>query len=167
VLEGESSADSSIIGYYFDSLAIFMKAVMGYVITLVVCLLGALAAMGLVGLALPREHTASVFAFIKAEPEVIFNAAVDLQEASDIKTTVTKEMRPRLRVTEIIEPPGAAFGGTWTLEIEPTDDGGKITITERGRVYNPLFRFLSRFTFGHDATAKQFLATLRKRVEKK
>lgn len=144
-----------------------MKALMGYLITLLVCLFGALSAMTLVGFALPRDHTASVFAFIKAEPDAIFEAAVDLQNESDIKTTVTNEVRPKLRVTEIIESPASAFGGTWTLEIEPTDDGGKLTITERGRVYNPLFRFLSRFTFGHDATAKQFMATLRNRVEKK
>lgn len=143
-----------------------MKVIMGYAITLVVCLLGALAAMTVLGLALPREHTASVYAFIKAEPDAIFDAVVDLQNTSDIKTHVTKELRPKLRVTEIVESPGAAFGGTWTVVIEPTDEGGKLTITENGRVYNPLFRFLSRFTFGHDATAKQFIATLRKRLEK-
>lgn len=143
-----------------------MKVIMGYVITLVVCLVGAVSAMTLVGFALPQDHTASVYAFIKAEPEAIFAVAVDLQDESDVKTRLLKEARPRLRETEIVEGPGAAFGGTWTLEIEPTDDGGKLTITERGRIYNPLFRFLSRFTFGHDATAKQFMAELRKRVEK-
>lgn len=143
-----------------------MKAIMGYLITLLVCLVGSLAAMTLVGFFLPRDHTASVFAFINAEPEAIFDAAVKLQNESDIKTKVTQEQRPKSRIAEIVEERGAAFGGTWTLEIEPTDDGGKLTITEHGRVYNPLFRFLSRFVFGHESTAKQFLATLRKRVEK-
>jgi hypothetical protein len=143
-----------------------MKAVMGYTITAVVCLIGALGAMTTVGFFLPRDHVASVFAFLKAEPEVIFDEAVRLQGESDIKTKVTSEVRPKSRVTEIIEEPGAAFGGTWTLEIQPTDDGGNLTITERGKVYNPLFRFLSRFVFGHESTAQQFLATLKKRVEK-
>lgn len=143
-----------------------MKAIMGYVITLIVCLLGAISAMTIVGFALPQNHTASVYAFLRAEPEEIFAAAVDLQNQSEIKTRVLKIVPARLLETEIVEGPGAAFGGTWTLIIEPTDDGGKLTITERGRVYNPLFRFLSRFTFGHDATAKQFIAALQKRLEK-
>lgn len=151
---------------HHDYVSVFMKALMGYAITAVVCLIGALGAMTIVGFFLPREHVASVYVFLRAEPEEIFDAAVKLQGESDLKTRVTGEVRPKSRVTEIIEEPGAAFGGTWTLEIEPTDDGGKITVTERGRVYNPLFRFLSRFVFGHEATAKQFLAELTKRVEK-
>jgi hypothetical protein len=142
-----------------------MKATMGYLITLVVCILGALAAMTFVGFFLPRNHTASVYEFLKSEPEAIFDAAVALQNESDLKTKVLEESRPRKRVTKIIEQPGSAFGGTWTLIVEPTDDGGKLTITEHGHVYNPLFRFLARFTFGHESTARQFINTLKNRLK--
>ena len=33
-------------------------------------------------------------------------------------------------------------------------------ITENGEVYNPLFRFMSRFVFGHTATIDKYLEDL-------
>ncbi len=42
--------------------------------------------------------------------------------------------------------------------------GTRLTITENGEVYNPIFRFMSRFVFGHTATMDQFLSDLKKRV---
>ena len=33
-------------------------------------------------------------------------------------------------------------------------------ITEQGEVYNPVFRFVSRFIMGHTATASAFLTSL-------
>ncbi|HYJ80395.1 MAG TPA: SRPBCC family protein [Longimicrobiaceae bacterium] len=51
-----------------------------------------------------------------------------------------------------------AFGGTWTYLLEPVDGGAtRLTITEDGEVYSPLFRFMSRFVFGHHATIDQYL----------
>jgi hypothetical protein len=35
-----------------------------------------------------------------------------------------------------------------------------VQITERGEVYNPVFRFVSRFIMGHSATASAFLKAL-------
>jgi hypothetical protein len=56
------------------------------------------------------------------------------------------------------------FGGSWTYELAP-DAGGRttLTITEDGEVYNPIFRFMSRFVMGHDATIKQYLSDVGKR----
>jgi len=39
--------------------------------------------------------------------------------------------------------------------------GAKVTITERGWVGPPPFRFLSKFVFGHETTLRQYLADLR------
>ena len=39
-------------------------------------------------------------------------------------------------------------------------DGTRLTITERGEVYNPIFRFLSRFVFAQTATMESFLRGL-------
>lgn len=114
---------------------------------------------------LPRDHVASVNTSFAAAPEKVFDLAVVLQNESDLKTRVTVEDRPLRRVTEIVEERGAAFGGTWTLEFRPTGDETELTITERGHVYNPLFRFLARFMFGHHATMNTFLKTLHTRVE--
>jgi hypothetical protein len=43
-------------------------------------------------------------------------------------------------------------------------EGGKTTvsITEDGDVYNPVFRFVSRFFIGHEATITTYLANLQK-----
>lgn len=140
---------------------------MGYMITFVVCLTGAIFAMVAVGFFLPRDHIAAGSENFTADPEKLFDLAVELQTASDVKTRVTEEVRPKRRVTEIIEGKGAAFGGTWTLEIETADEGRtRLKITERGKVYNPLFRFLSKFVFGHHATIETFLKTLRQRAER-
>lgn len=38
-------------------------------------------------------------------------------------------------------------------------------ITEEGFVTNPLFRVLSKFVFGHDATMKTYLADLSRKLE--
>lgn len=57
-----------------------------------------------------------------------------------------------------------AFGGTWEYLLTPTTEGGcQVTITERGTVGNPFFRFLSKFVFGHTATMEKYLTSLAKK----
>jgi uncharacterized protein YndB with AHSA1/START domain len=86
---------------------------------------------------------------------------------------------PRRRVVRIADA-SLPYGGTWTYEVtpaaaSPAQDGGigvradgapltQITITERGEVYNPIFRFMSRFVFSHHATIDAYLTALGKRV---
>lgn len=57
-----------------------------------------------------------------------------------------------------------SFGGSWTYELTPVADGTRLRITENGEVYNPLFRFLSRFVFGHYASIDKFMADLERRT---
>jgi hypothetical protein len=52
------------------------------------------------------------------------------------------------------------FGGTWAYEIVPASNSCTLTITEDGEVYNPLFRFVSRFVIGHTATLDGYLKAL-------
>ena len=53
------------------------------------------------------------------------------------------------------------YGGTWTYELTPADGGGTdLRITERGEVYNPIFRFVSRFVMGHTKTIDDYLVAL-------
>ncbi len=65
---------------------------------------------------------------------------------------------PRRMVSRI--GPGLPFGGTWTYELTPDGTGTQLVITERGEVYNPLFRFMSRYVFGHTATLETYLKQL-------
>lgn len=52
------------------------------------------------------------------------------------------------------------FGGRWIHEVADDAGGARVTITEEGVVKNPIFRFMSRFVFGHDATLEAFLRDL-------
>jgi hypothetical protein len=74
------------------------------------------------------------------------------------------EARPGARLVTRIADPDQPFGGTWTFEIAPSAAGARLTITERGEVYNPIFRFLSRFVFGYTGTMESFLRGLGVRV---
>jgi uncharacterized protein YndB with AHSA1/START domain len=74
------------------------------------------------------------------------------------------EAQPPSRLVSRIADTDLAFGGTWTYELVPEGSGTRLTITERGEVHNPVFRFMSRFVFGHTATMKQFLADLKKHL---
>jgi hypothetical protein len=63
-----------------------------------------------------------------------------------------------------IDDPDQPFGGTWTFDLQAIDAGRtRVTLTERGEVYNPIFRFLSRYVFGYTATIESCLAALRAR----
>jgi len=66
---------------------------------------------------------------------------------------------PHRMVTRIADSK-LPFGGTWTYEIVPAGDSCTLTITEDGEVYNPLFRFVSRFIIGHTATLDGYLKAL-------
>ena len=69
---------------------------------------------------------------------------------------------PRHRVTRIADPE-LPFGGQWTYELLPEPSGTRLRITEDGEVYNPVFRFVSRFVMGHARTIEQFLQDVAKR----
>ncbi len=66
---------------------------------------------------------------------------------------------PRHLITRIADPK-LPFGGTWTYEIVPAGNSCTLTITENGKVYNPLFRFVSRFLIGQTATMDGYLKAL-------
>jgi hypothetical protein len=81
-----------------------------------------------------------------------------------ILMSVVERQRPSRFVTKI-DDPAQPFGGTWTFEIEPRTGGGaRLTITERGEIYNPIFRALARFVFGYTSTMESFLAAASRRL---
>ena len=80
------------------------------------------------------------------------------QTASDgsVVMQVIEQQPPTRFVTRIADAE-QPFGGTWTFDLEPQGSSTRLTITERGEVYNPLFRVLSRYVFGHTGTIESFL----------
>jgi hypothetical protein len=73
------------------------------------------------------------------------------------------EITPPRKLVSRIADPKLPFGGTWTFEITPTAEGSTLRITENGFVTNPVFRFLSRFVFGHTGTIESYLKSLAKK----
>jgi len=73
-------------------------------------------------------------------------------------------IEPNKRLVTRIADPSLPFGGKWTYEILPAGDSTTLRITEDGEVYNPVFRFVSRFIFGHSATIEEYLRDVAKRL---
>lgn len=76
---------------------------------------------------------------------------------------VEEAVPPRRLVTRIADR-GLPFGGRWTYELTPTGGGATLRVTEDGEVYNPLYRFVSRFVLGHDTTIERYLRDLEARL---
>jgi len=74
-----------------------------------------------------------------------------------------EEAAPPARFVTRIADPDQPFGGTWTFDLSPEAQGTRLTITERGEIYNPFFRFMARFVFGYSATLESCLAALQRR----
>lgn len=69
----------------------------------------------------------------------------------------TVEREPPFRLVGRIDSDALPFGGTWTYRIDDLGDGQvRLSITEDGEVKNVVFRFLSRYVFGHDGTLKAY-----------
>ena len=135
-----------------------------------------------VGFALPVEHVASGERVLPASPETVFARIEDVARYPEWRGGVTRvevlgsdplrwrehadgdaltfevvERDAPVRLRVRIADPDLPFGGTWTYELRPEGPGTRLRITEHGEVYNPVFRFVSRFVFGHAATIEQFL----------
>jgi hypothetical protein len=67
---------------------------------------------------------------------------------------------PPRRLIGRIADPSLPFGGSWTYDVVREGAGSRVMITEDGVVRNPVFRFMSRFVFGHHATQEAYLRAL-------
>lgn len=144
-----------------------------------------------VGMLLPKEHTARSYATFSATPDSIWRALTDVEAfptwRNDVSRvdllpsssgrrawrevgrngTITFEevaVEPPRRLVSRIADPKLPFGGSWTYDLAAEERGARVTITENGVVYNPVFRFMSRFVFGHHATQQAFLRALGRKL---
>ena len=79
----------------------------------------------------------------------------------------TVESVPGKRLVRRIADPNLPFGGTWEFSFEAQPDGVTLTITEDGEIYNPIFRFVSRFIIGHTKNIHGYLNDLQTKVADK
>ena len=139
-----------------------------------------------IGYALPQGHVASVNATLPLPPNQVFErisnperyrewrkdiTALEMlateppkwreTSSGDVITFEAVDSRPPERFVVRIADPDLPFGGTWTYELRPEGSGTHLTITERGEVYNPIFRFVGRFFMSPTATMERYLGALR------
>ncbi len=153
----------------------------------VALLFGLIVLVVVVGYALPKQHVAAralplrqtpanVFALIsnfKDEPSWRADVQqVELLPDPDgrmrfrekgkhgaLTFAVVESQPPQILVTRI-EEKALPFGGIWIFEISPTAGGSRLNITERGEIYNPVFRFVSRFILGYHSTMDGYLTSV-------
>jgi len=139
-----------------------------WVIRGIVALVGLVGLVTVVGWLLPVAHEATRSAEFNRPPAEVFALVSDLPNYStwwsgnSVEVVVVESVAPSRFATRIVNE--TAFGGTWTFDIEATPGGSRLTVTERGEVYNVLFRALARFVFGHAATMESFLAAAQRRL---
>jgi hypothetical protein len=152
---------------------------------------GLVVVVTLIGAALPKAHSVSRSARVQLPAEMLYTVLTDVDKypswRADLKQLerlpdregkpawvetmsggrvpmyFERMERPSLLVARIADP-SLPFGGAWTYRIVPAAGGSDLTITEDGEVYNPIFRFMSKFVFGHTATMDAFLRNLQARA---
>lgn len=77
--------------------------------------------------------------------------------------TVTYELVedvPNQRIVTRIVDRDLGYSGSWTYVFTPTGGGTVMRVTENGEVSSPMFRFMSRYVFGHAATIDTYLKSV-------
>jgi hypothetical protein len=134
-------------------------------------------AVVLIGYALPKEHVANRKVVLRASPEDVFTLIAgpsdwrgmkyellsqsplkwrETDKSGDTITYERVETIPSKRIVNRIADPKLPFGGSWIYEVAPEGTGTSLTIIENGEVYNPLYRFVSRFIMGHTASIEKY-----------
>jgi uncharacterized protein YndB with AHSA1/START domain len=145
----------------------------------------------LIGWSLPVKHHVTREATVPVQAGAVFATITDVDKCPEWRKSVKSvehvaDSAGRKRFREIggdgsilfeieaetpgeqlvtrIADPSLPFGGTWTYDLIPRGGTTTVRITEDGEVYNPVFRFVSRFVMGHTATIDRYLADLTARV---
>ena len=145
-----------------------------------------------VGSMLPKEHSVSRRAHFNHTPEAIWEVISDFANQTSWRTDVrsverlpdkqgrqlwnetdkrgqtltfetVESVAPR-RLVRRIANENLAFGGSWTMEIGEYGEVTSLTITENGEVYNPVFRFMSRFIIGQTSAIDGYLRALGRKL---
>ena len=164
---------------------------MTVVLIILGCLVGLVILMGLIGVVLPKGHVATVSVRLAAPTERVWTVVRDFPGYADwqadirdverlpdrdglrcwrlhrrgppITFVVAEDSPPELLVTHIADK-RLPFGGSWVYEVKRDGEGTAVSVTERGEIYNPVFRFLSRFVFGYYGALERYVADLAKQL---
>lgn len=166
-----------------------MKLVIYIVAAIVGSLVVLVGIMALIGSTLPKTHVASRSILLHKSPQDVYAVARDFGSTAkwrdDVKQvevqapqggpvyfreegkngTVNYELVedvPAQRMVTRIRDTDLGYSGQWTYIFAAGNGGTRVTIREDGQVSNVLFRFMSRYIFGHTATIDSYLQSLAK-----
>lgn len=167
-----------------------MKTLVLILVVIVSAIVLLAAVVALVGSRLPKDHTASRSIVLHQSPHQVYDVVRDFQKVpswrSDVKNIevknqpngkvhfreessqgtvnyeVTEDVPGQRLVTKILDT-DLGYSGRWTYQFIPEAGGTRVMITEDGEVSKVLFRFMSRYVFGHTATMDSYLSSLAKR----
>lgn len=153
----------------------------------IIIVVGLLAIVAIVALLLPQSHVATRSRTFPQSSERVFAAIGDVRNYAKWRpgvreVTVLSDKPPRWREDgssgkvefelTASDPPrrqvvtiaskDSPFGGRWEYDVTPDGSGTRLTLSEHGEVYNPIFRFMARFVFGYTKTMEDYFAALDK-----
>ena len=159
---------------------------MRYVYIIAGSLVGLIVIIAIIGALLPRDHVASMTTTVPASPEQVWAVLTDVASfptwRGDVKkvevmsanplswreytsngtlTMAAESVEPPRRMIGRIQDKDQPFGGAWEYDVAPSGPNAtRVTITERGWVSNPIFRFVSKYVMGHYSTMDSYLRAL-------
>ena len=134
-----------------------MKIVL-IVLAAIVILIAVIAA---IGATLPKQHTATRSAVVRRSPADVYKKIRELVSTPEYEIVLDE---PAKRLISRIADKSLPYSGSWTYDLEPVPEGTRVTITENGEVPNPIFRFLSKYVFGHTKTMETYLTDLQQKL---
>ena len=167
-----------------------MKLTIIIVAGIIAALVLAIAVIALIGSLLPKDHSVTRSIVLQQKAEAVYAVVRDFESAPkwrpdvrDVKITTGEngcvrfreegkhgavnyelaEDVPAQRMVTRITDKDLGYAGKWTYVLASERSGTRVTITEDGEVSNVIFRFLSRYAFGHTATIDGYLTALGKR----
>ena len=166
---------------------------MFWILIAVGALVALIALVVIIGLLLPKEHRASRSKSFAYPPEKVWNTLTDFgnntgwrkqlkqvqalpnrnghaiwketDKSGQAISYETLELVPQKRIVRKIADEKLPFGGTWTIEVTAEPSGTMVTVVEDGIVYNPVFRFVSKFIMGHTHSIDTYLGDLERHLE--
>ena len=143
--------------------------------------------VALIGSRLPVSHVATRSVWLRQPPEKVYGLIRDLQNApswrsdvnsvemlgetnakvlyrehgkeGDVTYELVEDLRGQRVVTRIVDQ-DLGYAGSWTIDLAGENSGTRVRITENGEVKNVMFRFMSRYVFGHTSTIDAYLTSL-------
>jgi len=166
-----------------------VKKVLLIVLSIIAIIVLVVLVIALIGWRLPKEHSATRSVLIHKPPDQVYAVARDFASMpkwrSDVTTVevttapdgrlhfredgsngsvnyeLTEDISGQRMVTRITDT-DLGYSGKWTYVFKPEGPDTRVAITEDGVVSNVIFRFLSKYAFGHTATIDTYLKSLGK-----